>query len=332
LSEKRIGIHPLSARRDPDPALLERLLGAGPVRLMTLAPALPGGDELIGRLLLGGVAVSCGHTDATAEEAAHAFDRGVRTVTHLFNAMRPFRHRDPGLAGAALARDDVVVQIILDGVHLAEETARMVWKSAAGRVALVTDAVAAAGIGDGDYMLGGSAIEVRDGVARGLDDVLAGSALTMIEAVRNLHGLGIPLAEAVAAATQVPARILAQPDLGRLDVGLPADLVVLDDNLEIERVWLGGEAHVVACAGSSGRRRRRVPHGDPAAAAGAEGAARARARIRAGRNDGSRTRCDDRAHGRPRLVRQRHLVRRLRLRTAAPLDGPPRLDCAHGLL
>ena len=97
----------------------------------------------------------------------------------------------------------------------------MVWKSAAGRVALVTDAVAAAGMGDGDYVLGGSAIEVRNGVARGLDDVLAGSALTMIEAVRNLHELGIPLAEAVAAATQVPARILAQPGLGRLAVGLP---------------------------------------------------------------------------------------------------------------
>jgi N-acetylglucosamine-6-phosphate deacetylase len=246
LSKKRLGIHPPSARRDPDPALLDRLLGAGPVRLMTLAPELPGADELIDRLLFAGVAVSCGHTDATAEEAARAFDRGVRAVTHLFNAMRPFRHRDPGLAGAALARDDVVVQIILDGVHLAEETARMVWKSAAGRVALVTDAVAAAGMGDGSYVLGGSAIEVRNGVARGLDDVLAGSALTMIEAVRNLNGLGIPLGEAVAAATQVPARILAQPGLGRLAVGLPADLVVLDDNLEIERVWLGGEARVVA--------------------------------------------------------------------------------------
>ena len=246
LSKKRLGIHPPSARRDPDPALLDRLLGAGPVKMMTLAPELPGADELIDKLLFGGVAVSCGHTDATAEEAGHAFDRGVRAVTHLFNAMRPFRHRDPGLAGAALARDDVVVQIILDGVHLAEETARMVWNSAAGRVALVTDAVAAAGMGDGSYVLAGSAIEVRDGVARGLDDVLAGSALTMIEAVRNLHGLGIPLEQAVAAATHVPARILARSGLGRLAPGLPADLVVLDDNLEIERVCVGGEARVVA--------------------------------------------------------------------------------------
>jgi N-acetylglucosamine-6-phosphate deacetylase len=246
LSKKRLGIHPPKARRDPDPALLERLLGAGPVRLMTLAPELPGAIELIDRLLFLGVAVSCGHTDATAEQAAEAFDRGARSVTHLFNAMRPFRHRDPGLAGAALARDDVIVQIILDGVHLADETAQVVWHSAAGRVALVTDAVAAAGMGDGVYFLGGAEIEVRDGAARGPGDVLAGSTVTMIEAVRNLHELGASLPEAVAAATEVPARVLGMSSLGRLDPGLPADLVVLDDNLEIERVCIGGEARVVA--------------------------------------------------------------------------------------
>jgi N-acetylglucosamine-6-phosphate deacetylase len=213
---------------------------------MTLAPELPGADELIDLLLLRGIAVSCGHTDATAEEAIKAFDRGARSVTHLFNAMRPFRHRDPGLAGAALARDDVIVQIILDGVHLAEETARVVWQSAAGRTALVTDAVAGAGMGDGVYFLGGAEIEVRGGAARGPGDVLAGSTLTMVEAVRNLHELGIPLSEAVAAATAVPARVLGSSALGRLDVDLPADLVVLDDNLEIERVCVRGEARVVA--------------------------------------------------------------------------------------
>jgi N-acetylglucosamine-6-phosphate deacetylase len=246
LSKKRLGIHSAAARRDPDPDLLERLLGAGPVRMMTLAPELPGANELIDRLLHQGVAVSAGHTDATAAEAKLAFDRGVRAVTHLFNAMRPFRHRDPGLAGAALARSDVVVQIILDGVHLAEETVRVAWHAARGRLALVTDAVPAAGMGDGSYFLGGSEIEVRDGVARSLDDLLAGSSLTMIEAVRNLHALGVSLGEAVTAATAVPARVLGATNLGRLDVGLPADLVVLDDNLEIERVCVGGEARVVA--------------------------------------------------------------------------------------
>jgi N-acetylglucosamine-6-phosphate deacetylase len=246
LSKKRLGIHSPAARRDPDLSLLERLLDAGPVRMMTLAPELPGANELIDRLHLGSVAVSAGHTDATAAEAKLAFDRGVHAVTHLFNAMRPFRHRDPGLAGAALARSDVVVQIILDGVHLAEETASVTWQAARGRVALVTDAVAAAGMGDGSYFLGGSEIEVRNGVARSPDDVLAGSSLTMIEAVRNLHALGAPLVEAVAAATAVPARVLGETYLGRLDVGLRADLVVLDDNLEIERVCVGGDARVVA--------------------------------------------------------------------------------------
>src|SRR4051795_4122898 len=246
LSPNRLGTHEASARRDPDVALLERLLAAGPVRLMTLAPELPGANELIDLLLLRGVAVSCGHTNATAEQATAAFDRGVRSVTHLFNAMRPFRHRDPGLAGAALARDDVVVQIILDGVHLAPETAQLVWRAAAGRVALVTDAVAGAGMGDGAYLLAGSEIEVRNGVARGVDDVLAGSALTMIDAVRNLHELGVPLSEAVQAATGIPARVLGSSSLGRLDVGSSADLVVLDDNLELDRVCVRGEARVVA--------------------------------------------------------------------------------------
>ena len=246
ISKARLGIHPPEARRDPDAALLGRLLAAGPVRLMTLAPELDGAAELIDVLLSRGITVSCGHTDATAEQAVDAFDRGARTVTHLFNAMRPFRHRDPGLAGAALSREDVVVQIILDGVHLAEETARVVWQSAAGRVALVTDSVAGAGLGDGTYTLNGFEIEVGDGIARGPGGVLAGSTLTMIEAVRNLHGLGVPLEEALAAASAVPARVMGLPTLGRLDVDLPADVVVLDDNLDIDRVFVGGEARVVA--------------------------------------------------------------------------------------
>ncbi|HYX88227.1 MAG TPA: N-acetylglucosamine-6-phosphate deacetylase [Gaiellaceae bacterium] len=246
ISEARLGIHPAAARRDPDAALLGRLLAAGPVRLMTLAPELDGVAELIDLLLSRGVTVACGHTDATAEQAVAAFDRGARTVTHLFNAMRPFRHRDPGLAGAALSREDVVVQIILDGVHLAEETARVVWQAAAGRVALVTDSVAGAGLGDGTYMLNGLEIHVRAGVARGPGGVLAGSTLTMVEAVQNLHALGVPLADALDAASVVPARVLGLPTLGRLDIGLPADIVVLDDNLEIDRVFVGGEARVVA--------------------------------------------------------------------------------------
>ena len=131
------------------------------------------------------VTVSCGHTDATAEQANDAFDHGARTVTHLFNAMRPFRHRDPGIAGAALARDDVVVQIILDGVHLAPDTAQLVWRAAAGRVALVTDAMAGAGVTEGAYSLAGLEVlaqhrgvtEVDVRAAPPLDQVLAPDAL-----------------------------------------------------------------------------------------------------------------------------------------------------------
>jgi N-acetylglucosamine-6-phosphate deacetylase len=201
---------------------------------------------LIDLLLRRGVTVSCGHTDATAVEANAAFDQGVRTVTHLFNAMRPLRHRDPGIAGAALAREDVVVQIILDGVHLAPETAGLVWRAAAGRVALVTDAVSGAGVQDGSYSLGGFEVKIRDGVARGPDGQLAGSVLTMIEAVRNLHELGVPLGKALEAASAVPARVLGLPDVGRLAAGAPADVVVVDDNLQIERVLVGGQERVTA--------------------------------------------------------------------------------------
>ena len=196
--------------------MLERLLDAGPVRLVTLAPELPGALELIDLLLARGVAVSCGHTDATAEEAEAAFDRGALAVTHLFNAMRPFRHRDPGIAGAALVRDDVVIQLILDGHHVADETALLVWRAAAGRLALVTDAMAGAGQGDGSYRLGDVEVEVRDGSARSSQDVLAGSVLTMLQAVRNLHALGVPLADALSAAT-VGARAGRGRARGRAD-------------------------------------------------------------------------------------------------------------------
>jgi N-acetylglucosamine-6-phosphate deacetylase len=158
--------------------------------------------------------------------------------------MRPFRHRDPGIAGAALARDDVIVQVILDGVHLAPETASVVWRAGAGRVALVTDAMAGAGLADGTYRFAGLDIEIRDGAARDPRGVLAGSTLTMLGAIRNLHALGASLAQAVEAATEVPARVLRLPGVGRLGAGLPADVVVLTDDLEIERVLVGGTDRV----------------------------------------------------------------------------------------
>ncbi|HUQ22387.1 MAG TPA: N-acetylglucosamine-6-phosphate deacetylase [Gaiellaceae bacterium] len=244
ISPNQLGAHPTSARRDPDRALLERLLDAGPVAYVTLAPELPGALELVDVLLGRGIVVSCGHSDATAEQASAAFDRGVGTVAHLFNAMRPFGHRDPGIAGAALVREDVVVQLILDGQHLAEETAKVVWRAASGRVALVTDAIAAAGIGDGSYRLGAVEVEVLEGVARRADGVLAGSVVTMVEAVQNLHALGASLVEAVAAATSIPARVARRPELGVLRKGGEADIVVLDCGLEIRRVLRAGRERV----------------------------------------------------------------------------------------
>jgi N-acetylglucosamine-6-phosphate deacetylase len=245
VAPERLGIHPSSAQREPDVELLERLVSAGPVRLVTLAPERPGAADLIDFLRHRAITVSCGHSDARSDEATAAFDRGVRTVTHLFNAMRPFLHRDPGIAGAALARDDVVIQIILDGAHLAPETARVVWRAASGRVALVTDAVAGAGETDGTYTLGGLEIEVRDGISRGPEGSLAGTTIRMIDAVRNLHALGVPLADALDAATAVPARVIGMPSVGRLDVDQPADVVVLNDNLEVDRVFVRGDARVV---------------------------------------------------------------------------------------
>ncbi len=246
LSPARLGTHMAASRRDPDAALLGRLLDGGPVRMMTLAPELPGADGLIDELAARGVVVSLGHSDATAAEAHAAFDRGVRTVTHLWNAMRPFRHRDPGLVGAALAREDVIVTVIVDGIHLADETAQVVWRAAAGRVALVTDAVTAAGLSEGSFSFGDLDISVREGAVRGPDGVLAGSVLTMLEAVRNLHGLGAPLVDAVGAATAVPASVLGLEHVGRLACGGPADVVVLSDRVEIERVLVGGEVLVAA--------------------------------------------------------------------------------------
>lgn len=222
LSPARLGVHPADARRDPDDALLERLLDAGPVRLVTLAPELPGAHDLIAILQGRGITVSLGHSDATAEEANAAFDLGVHTVTHLFNAMRPFHHREPGIAGAALARADVVTQVILDGVHLAPETAALVWRAARGRVALVTDFTTAPG-------------------GRTPDGALAGGTGTIIDGVRNLHALGASFEEAVLAASGIPARLIGEPTAGRLGVSLPADVIVLSDALEIVRVLIAGE-------------------------------------------------------------------------------------------
>ena len=249
LSPERPGMHPVEHLRAPDLALLDRLLDAGHVTEMTIAPELPGAEALIRRLRERGVVVSAGHTNATAEEAGRGFDLGIAGLTHIFNAMRPLRSRDPGVAGAALTRPDVIVKMIVDGHHLARETVQLVWACAAGRVALITDAMSGAGasVAGGTFRLGDVAVEVEEGaVPMLLDGTIAGSVLTMIDAVRNLHALGVPFELAVGAATEVPARLLGLDDVGVLEPGGPADIVILDDRLEIQNVLCAGAGEVVA--------------------------------------------------------------------------------------
>ena len=242
LSRERAGAHDRAALRDPDPARLERLLEAGPVSQVTLAPELPGALELIDALRSRGVTVSCGHTEADAATAHAAFDRGAGAVTHIFNAMRRPEHRDPGISYAALGRDDVFVTLIADGHHLADDTVRTAARAAGERLVLISDAVAAAAAPDGDYTLGGNvAIHAAGGVVRNDAGSLAGATLTLLDAVRNLHALGVPLAAALTAATETPARMAGRPDLGRIEPGARADLIILDDSIERERVLLGGE-------------------------------------------------------------------------------------------
>ncbi len=240
LSPRRLGTHPPAHRRDPDAAELARWRARGPVVAVTLAPELPGALGIVADLAADGVLVSVGHSDATAEQAHAAFDAGARTVTHLFNAMSPLRHRAPGVPGAALARADVVVQLVVDGHHLAPDVIRTVWAAAAGRVVLVTDATAAAARPDGEHVLAGVALHVRDGAVRNEDGTLAGSALTLDRAVRNACALGVDPAAALVAATRAPADLVGRPDIGRLAPGSRADLVVLDDDLSVREALLAG--------------------------------------------------------------------------------------------
>ena len=155
------GAHDPRHLRPPDPALVDRLARAGRIVLITLAPELPGAIELVRDLTRRGIAVSCGHSDADAAAAHAAFDAGARAITHLHNAHRRFAHRDPGIGGVALVRPDVTVQAIIDGVHLAPETAYAAYLAARERFCLVTDAMAAAGLGDGSYRLGSRQVQVE---------------------------------------------------------------------------------------------------------------------------------------------------------------------------
>jgi N-acetylglucosamine-6-phosphate deacetylase len=241
LAPTRAGTHPLEHLRTPDPLLLERLLSAGPVVGVTIAPELAGALALIRALVDRGVLVSLGHSAATGAQANAGFDAGARTVTHVFNAMTPLTAREPGLAGVALTRPEVFVQLICDGVHLSRETASLVVAAARSRFVLVTDALSAAGGDlDGRHRLGDIEISVVDGQARRGDGTLAGSVLSMARALRGVVDAGATVEDAVAAATTRPAELLGRLDLGRLRPGDPADLVVLDDALSATATYLAG--------------------------------------------------------------------------------------------
>ncbi len=244
LSRARCGAHDPTQMRDPDPAEIDAVLaaGGGAIRMVTLAPERPGTDAAIRRFLDAGVVVAVGHTDATYEQTRHAVDLGATVGTHLFNAMRPLHHREPGPTLALLQDRRVTVELIADGVHVHPAVARAVVDSAGpGRVAVVTDAVAAAGRDDGAFWLGAVPIDVVSGVARVRGtSTIAGGTATMDQLFRNVAGLA-GLIAAVQTTAATPARALGLERVGSLRAGYDANLVVLDGDLQVAAVMLRGE-------------------------------------------------------------------------------------------
>jgi N-acetylglucosamine-6-phosphate deacetylase len=232
---------------EPDLAVAARLLeaGGGAVRMMTLAPELPGALELVEMLVSHGIVASIGHTDASYEQALAAVAAGARSATHLFNAMRPLAHREPGVVGAVLELPEVSCELICDGVHIDPVVLRLAHraKGTAG-VRLVTDAIEAAGMPDGEYRLGRAPVTVAGGRATlSGGGAIAGSTLTMDAAVRNaVRFLGVRVEDAVAMASGLPARLLGlERRKGAIAPGMDADLVVLDGELNVCAALIGGD-------------------------------------------------------------------------------------------
>ncbi|MFJ6679804.1 N-acetylglucosamine-6-phosphate deacetylase [Microbacterium sp. NPDC091382] len=232
-----------------DPALLldpttERVAGLieaarGSLVQVTLAPELPGGQEAIAQFTAAGVVVAVGHTDADVEATRKAFDAGATLLTHAFNAMPGLHHRAPGPVGAATGDPRVIIEVIADGVHVHPDVIRMLFAAAPGRIAFVTDAMAAAGASDGTYLLGSLEVTVEAGVARLPDGTIAGSTLTQDAALRTAVAAGVSVPDAVAALTRTPAHAIGRSDLGSLAVGAVADAVILGANLQVRRVFTG---------------------------------------------------------------------------------------------
>jgi N-acetylglucosamine-6-phosphate deacetylase len=244
LSPLRPGAHDPALLREPSAAALDALLDGADLSalaIVTLAPELPGADAAIARLTAAGVTVSLGHSEATAAETAAAARQGARLVTHLFNAQRAFTHREPGLPARALTDPLLTSGLIADLHHVAPDAVRLAFAAAPGRIALVSDAVAAAGMAPGPFRIGNvEAFARADGPPTLADGTLAGSALHLDEAVRNVVALGIDRATALTAATAVPAAALGDATRGELAAGRRADLVWWDDALNVRAVWIGG--------------------------------------------------------------------------------------------
>jgi len=246
LSKERRGVHPAEFLQPPTAEPLDRLLraAAGNARILTIAPELLGAMPCIDAARSLGMVVSIGHTDATYEQARAAVAHGARHATHVYNAMRPFSHRDPGVIGAVLTTPELTAELIADGIHV-DEIAMKVLLQAKGAdgVILISDGLSATGMPDGTYTLGGFEVTVDHGVCRSAEGRLAGSTLTLDRALRNVVRLGVPLAHAVQMLTLNPATLLGiEFKKGALRTGADADLVLLNEGLEITQVWARGTA------------------------------------------------------------------------------------------
>ncbi len=235
LSPHRSGTHPAEHLREPDLAVLDRLLALDDVAMMTIAPELPGALQLIERCRERGLTVSLGHSAASVEEAMKGFDAGASAVTHLFNAMEPVSARSPGLAGAALSRKNVALQFIGDGFHVADELITVCFAAAANRCVVVSDAIAAAACDESTVQLGDVTVHIREGVARRDDGTIAGSIGKLRDSVRRLARLGVGENEALGATIARPAGLLGVADSVSLAPGSVANFFVLNDELELTR-------------------------------------------------------------------------------------------------
>ena len=245
LSPQHFGAQDPRYLRAPDGRLLAQLLdaGRGAVRMVTVAPELPGGIDLIGEIRRAGVIAAIGHSGATYAEACAAIDAGATVATHLWDAMRPLHHRQPGIVGAALARPEIACELIADGHHVHPVVVSLTHQLACDRLVLVTDAISAAGQPDGTYRLGEKEIDVKNGRSfLAGTKTIAGSTLTLAESVRFAAcEAGIPVDKAVQAATSTPARLLGMAnEVGTIAPGYVADLVVLDSDFRVEAVMTGG--------------------------------------------------------------------------------------------